>query len=63
MVQRKPPAEPSAVCALKVQRNNALDEAAIAEGGRRDLMVAAMQIAKWWSEYAEGAAAQTRSAQ
>lgn len=44
-------------CMLIVQRNNALDELATAEAGRRDAMDHIDIMNAWWKQYAAGATA------
>lgn len=45
------PRENAAVCEVKVQRNNALDHLAVAEGALRDENNAAERTAEYWKRY------------
>jgi hypothetical protein len=48
------PNEPPTVCALVEQRNNALDELAVAEGARRTEVAKRKDEAEFWRQYVIG---------
>jgi hypothetical protein len=48
------PREQPEVCALKVQRNNALDELVLSSGKTRRLEAEAAAIADYWKQYVLG---------
>lgn len=53
------PREEATICELKVERNNAMDELAIAGGKLRVTLAREVAAVKWWAEYADGVTAQT----